>query len=206
MPLTMVPTTALDAVNVMLMSIGQAPVETITASGIKDVNICSLVLHNTSRAVQLDGWTFNTDYGFSISPNVNNRILVPADALSIDNTYPRDGDWVERYDTGFTARSMYDLINRTFNRTVALSCDIVRFYDFEQIPQAARNYISIRAARIFQAGAVASDVLFRFEQVDEMDALVSLRRTENRVGDRNMLAGPDNTNQIFQRRRNPRPF
>lgn len=203
MPLSLVPTTSLDAVNMMLMSIGQSPVETITASGIKDVNISSLVLHNTSRAVQLDGWTFNTDYNFAIAVNVNSRILVPANALTIDSL---EGDWVQRYDTTYSAMSMYDLINQTFARTTTLRCDIVRFFDFEQLPQAARNYIAVRAARIFQAGAVASDVLFRFEQVDEMDALVSLKRTENRVGDRNMLAGPDPTNQIFIRRRSPRPF
>lgn len=206
MSFTLTPQTTLDAVNQMLFSLGQSPVETITGTGIKDVAIATMILQNTTRAVLLDGWTFNTDYEFAITPNINDRILVPADCLSIDTSYAADGDWVQRYDTTHTAMSMYDLINQTFDRTTTLYCDIVRFYDFEQIPQAARNYIAIRAARIFQAGAVASDVLFRFEQVDEMDALTSLRRAENRVGDRNILQGPDSTNQIWQRRRNPRPF
>lgn len=202
--MSLVPITELDAVNMMLMSIGQSPVNTITATGIKDVNTAVLILENTSREVQTKGWTFNTDYAYEIAPNGNSRILVPSNALVIDPVNPGE-DFVQRYDEANAAMSMYDLNEQTFARTTNLSCDIIWFYAFEKIPQAARNYIATRAGRRFQTGAVGSDILFRFEQHHEDEMLATLMRSEGRVGDRNILkASNDFTAQIFHRRRNPR--
>jgi hypothetical protein len=204
MALTMTPQTELDAVNVMLMSIGQAPVSTVTDTGIKDVEIARQILHNTSREVQTKGWTFNTDYAYSISPTVDDRILVPSNCLSIDPVNSGE-DFVQRWDSDEEAMCMYDLHEQTFDRDTALEVDIVWFYEYEHLPQSARNYIGIKAARIFQAGAVASDVLFRFDQHHEQEALVTFMHEHSRVADRNILTGsPDFTAQIFQRRRNPR--
>jgi hypothetical protein len=186
------------------MSIGQSPVNTLVDTGIKDVEIARLILHQTSREVQTRGWTFNSDYAYEISPDENDRILVPSDCLHIDPV-SRGNDFVQRYDEDNSAMSMYDLNEQTFDRTTVLKVDIIWFVAFEKIPQAARNYIALKAARIFQAGAVASEVLFRFDQHHEDEALTTLSRGESRVGDRNMLStGHDFTSAIFHRRRNPR--
>lgn len=202
--MALVPITELDACNMMLMSIGQSPVNTITATGIKDVNTAVLVLENTSREVQNKGWTFNTDYAYAIAQNDDDRIVVPSNALHVDPVNPNE-DFVQRYDEAHSYMAMYDLVNQTFERTKPLSVDIVWFYGFEKIPQAARNYIAIRAARVFQAGAVGSDILFRFEQFHEDEALTTLMRAEGRSGDRNIFQNStDYTSQIFRRRRNPR--
>lgn len=201
--MALVPITELDACNMMLLSIGQSPVNTITGTGIKDVNTCVLILENTSRQVQTKGWTFNTDYAYSITPNGDDRIVVPSNVLHLDPRNPGE-DFVQRYDEANSYMAMYDLVDQTFDRTTPLLVDIVWFYAFEKIPQAARNYIALKAARIFQAGAVASDILFRFEQYEEDEALATLMRTEKRVGDRNLLnTAHDFTSQIFHRRRNP---
>lgn len=202
MALTLTPVTELDAVNMMLMSIGQSPVNTITATGIKDVEISQLILHNLSREIQDEGWDFNTDYSFSISPDGNNRILVPSNCLSIDPLYDSE-NWVQRYDLTNSAMSLYDIENQTFDRTEALLCNLTRFYDFEQIPQSARNYIAMRAGQKFQAGAISSELLFRFEQNDIDKARAILERNTNRNKDRNIFNSGDFTSQIFHRRRNP---
>ena len=59
--LTLTPQTELDAVNAMLLSIGQAPVSTLSVTGLKDVSFAQYILHSVSREVQLKGWEFNTD-------------------------------------------------------------------------------------------------------------------------------------------------
>jgi len=199
---TLVPVTELDAINMMLMSIGQSPVNTITSTGIKDVAIAELILHNTSRSIQSEGWAFNSDYAVDLAPDGNNRILVGSDVLHIDPVNPGE-DFVQRYDTANTAMSMYDLTNQTFDRLTDLSCDIIYFYNFEQIPQVARDYIALSAGQIFQAQAVSSELLFRFEEKDIQKALVRLMRAQARTKDRNFLNGTDFTNQIFHRRFNP---
>jgi hypothetical protein len=203
MALTLTPVTELDAINMMLMSIGQSPVNTVTSTGIKDVAVAQLILHNTSRSIQSEGWAFNTDYALDITPDGNDRILVPSNALHIDPVNPGE-DFVQRYDLANTAMSMYDLIDQTFDRTTDLSVDIIYFYEFEQIPQTARDYIALSAGQIFQAQAVSSELLFRFEEKDINKAQVRLMRSQSRVKDRNILNGTDFTNQIFHRRFNPR--
>jgi len=204
MALTLTPITELDAINMMLMSIGQSPVNTVDSTGIKDVAIAQLILHNTSRSVQSEGWAFNSDYALTLTPDGNDRYLVPANVMHIDPVSPGD-DWVQRYDLTNTAMSMYDLINQTFDANAAtMDVDAIYFYDFEQIPQTARDYIALRAGQIFQAGAISSELLFKFEQVDIDKARATFERSKSRVKDRNILYGsPDFTSQIFLRRRNP---
>lgn len=205
MPLTIQPMTELDAVNVSLMSIGQAPVNTLDASGIRDVNIAQLVLHNTMRAFLSEGWDFNTDYGYTLTPNGSDRIQLTDAMLSVDptNTYI---DYVERYDTSNDYRALWDLVNQTFDITDTVKCDIIWFYEFEQIPQAARDYIAVKATRQFQAGAVGSEILFRFSSIYEDELRANFMRTQTRRKDRNMMYQSVDpiTRAIFTRRHNPR--
>lgn len=202
MALTQTPVTELDAVNMMLMSIGQSPVNALDSTGIKDVEIARLWLHNTSREIQSKGWTFNQDFGVVLSPDGNSRILVGSNVLSIDPTYSNE-DWVQRYDVANTSQALWDLVNQTFTRTEDLKCDITYFYDFEYCPATFRNYCALLAAQRFQTGAISSELLFRFEQNEIDRAQVAFERENTRVGDRNILSGSDFTNQIFLRRRNP---
>ena len=57
-------TTELEAVNIMLSSIGEAPVNSLS-SGLVDAELAQTTLHNVSREVQAAGWSFNTEYNRS---------------------------------------------------------------------------------------------------------------------------------------------
>lgn len=203
MALTQTPLTELDAVNEILMSIGQSPVNSLDSTGIKDVETGRLRLHNTSREVQSQGWAFNTDYQYEISPDGNDRILIPSNALSLDPTYNRK-DFVWRYDSANDKSSLYDLNDQTFDITEKVKVDIIWFYEFEHLPPTARNYIALLAGQRFQSGIVGDELLYRFEQADVDRAEVAFKRAEGRARDINMLTGGDFTNTIFNRRRNPR--
>ena len=53
----------LDAVNMMLMTIGEYKVNDLdNLAGRSDAAIAKDILNNTSRAVQAKGWTFNMDF------------------------------------------------------------------------------------------------------------------------------------------------
>lgn len=202
MALTQTPVTELDAINLMLLSIGQSPVNSVDATGIKDVAIAQLWLHNTSREIQSKGWAFNQDFGYEIAPDGNSRVTVPSNALTIDPTYSSN-DWVVRYDEAYSALSMYNLVTQSFECTETLKFDVTWFYGFEKTPPTFRNYVGLLAGQRFQAGGLGSDLLFRFEQVDIDRALLAFERDQSRVTDRNILQGADFANQIFLRRRNP---
>src|SRR5688572_15100368 len=81
---SLIPQTELDAVNQMLMSIGQSPVNTLAVAGIKTVNIARLHLHNVSREVQTRGWNFNTDENYELAKDANGKIAMPSNVLSVD--------------------------------------------------------------------------------------------------------------------------
>jgi hypothetical protein len=76
-------TTELEAVNEMLMSIGQAPVNTLAVSGIKDVNIARARLQSQTRRVLSRGFNFNTDDNYTLTPDSDGIILIPNGTLKM---------------------------------------------------------------------------------------------------------------------------
>jgi len=196
---TFVPMTELDGVNMMLMSIGQAPLNTLS-SAIKDSEIARLTLHNSLREVLTKGWYFNTDEEYPIVPDGAGKINLPANALSID---PCDESqyFVERWDVAATAgRRLYDKENHTFVINQTVKVDISWFFEFEQIPQAARSYIAHYAGRIFQASQIGSELLYKFTKERELELLGELQCEQRRTSDTNMFAQNTVTGRIFQRR------
>lgn len=197
--------TKLDAVNLMLSSIGQTPVNTLDVQGIRDVAIAELTLDNVTREVLNRGWSFNTDNEWELAFTQDGEILVPAGVLWLDPVYHYQ-DFVVRDDNG--TLKLWDRENHTFdiqaNHQGPIKVNIIWAYDFEEIPNAARNYIAIRAARKFQANVIASDILYRFTAQDEADALTDLQRLENRTKDRNWFRSGADANLIATRIRNPR--
>ena len=76
--------TEIDAVNFILGAIGQAPVTTLEATN-PDVAIAYDVLINTSKEVQSEGWTYNTEYHYELVPDaVTKHIAVPSTMIYAD--------------------------------------------------------------------------------------------------------------------------
>ena len=201
MAFTLTPMTELDAVNMMLISIGQTPVNTLEVSGIRDVAIAQTILQNTAREIQGQGWWFNQETDYEVSPDGSGYVAVPVTAFHFD---PVDctHNYVPRDNSG--TMSLYDLTDKTFVITEdPLKVDVIWFFDFDEIPQAARNYIAVRAARRFQAYMVGSQILHEYTKEDEGIALTECKRLDLKSRDVNLLNDGSFTNQIFQRRRNP---
>lgn len=190
--------TKLDAVNQMLASIGQSPVNTITGTLPKDASKAIIALDTTLREVLNMGWSFNTDTDYPITPDLNGNILIPSNALWVDPV-DRHKDLVQRWNNG--TPMMYDRDERTFEFTEALDFDIIWAFDYEEIPQVARHYIAMRAGRIYQSQIVGSDLLFQFTAQHEAEAHAALKRLEKRTKRYNIL---DNNHQAERRFNMPR--
>lgn len=199
--LEMAPETELDAVNTMLASIGQSPINTLQDEGLIDASICHGILHKTNRAVQTIGWFFNREEGVKLTPDSNQRIAIPRNAMSI-NPSARYHNFTQRRDPDDKTLYMYDLDNHTFKmpNSGAIQFDLVYFFPFEDIPQAARSYIAVRAGRVFQQGFMGDELLFRFERQDEVQALYALKKENTRTNRANILRPSNATNSIYQRR------
>ena len=185
------PTTTTEAINTMLTSIGEQPVtDEINLAGLSDASIASQILRNVSRAVQSRGWIFNTDLDVVMAPNNAGRFPIPKHVIRVDTTSrlrTSTKDIVER--AGF----LYDRQNNTdvFQDVTGIKVNQIKLLKFEELPEPARRYISIRAARIFHDRVVGSGELHRFFQEDEMQAWTTLLEYEGDVADYNIFDNYD---------------
>ena len=175
----------LEAVNLMLMTIGEYKVNDLTnLAGRSDAAIARDILTNTSRQVQSKGWTFNTTFDVVMKPKANQMIELDGDVLRIDTTNTvREStkDIVER------ANKLYDRQNNTFLFTENVTVDYVQYFTFQDLPEAARRYIAIKSARIFHDRVVGTGELHRFFQEDAAQAWTELLEYESNVGDYNIF-------------------
>jgi hypothetical protein len=170
--------TELEAVNVLLTTIGEAPVNTLDGNQVTDVSIANQVLNEVSREVQAQGWHFNTEDGVKLSPDVFNQVLVPADIARIDtddyNVVQREG-------------KLFNLDERTYTFTSAVKATIVYYQDFLVLPETAKKYITTRAARIYSDRMLNSETIHKMIARDEQKALIDLRAFEGDTADFNMM-------------------
>lgn len=187
------PMSELDAVNMMLLSIGQAPVNTLDITGIKDVSFARLMLHNTSRQVQARGWWFNRELKYKLTPDVNKFIFFPDNVLEIAHT-EGTRDLVERN------RQLYDRDEHKFTFDEPVEVNIVWFLAFASLPQIARDYIATRAARVFQTQIVGSQILYQYTKEMEMEAGAIMTQQDLRAKRLNAFSVPTRVNRIIHRR------
>ena len=196
-----VPQTELDAVNQILLSIGQSPVNTLAVSNIKDVNIARLVLHNTLREVLTRGWDFNSDDDYTLAKDIDGKVAIPSNALKIDPVR-KDKRYVERMDSVGNTRRFYDKDSHTFVINEDVKVEVVWFFPFEELPQAARAHIAHKAGRIFQASAVGSRILYEYTKERELETLAEMERSHNQTEDANFFSANTAASNIFWRDRN----
>lgn len=177
------PTTELEALNTMLSTIGESPVNTVDDSGMVDAVIARQILRATSREVQSRGWHFNTEKAYPLQPDDQGQLNLPATILRAD-TVETDSD----IDVVVRGTRLYDRRNHTYVFNKGVKVDAVILLPFDELPEAARWYITVRAARIYQERVVGSDTLSSFNQQDELRALVVLQETEADNADYNILS------------------
>ena len=167
----------------MLTVIGESPVNRVDDTGLVDAVIAKNILDETSRAVQTRGWSWNRDTGVTLVPTypLPGDILVPTNTLSVDASDP-SLRIVQR------GTRLWDRDRQTFNFTSPITVDITRLLAFEEMPQAARNYIMVSSARIFQDRVVGSERLSGFNKKDEDRAYAALRAEEAKVSGYNFNA------------------
>lgn len=190
-------TTELDAINIMLGTIGEAPINSLeAATGVVDAVTARSILNEVSVQVQEEGWHFNTEYEFMLTPELSTKeIYVPPNVIEVDaSKYDRND-----IDVAIRGNRLYDRKNKTFQFQQDIKADLTVLLEFNELPQAARHYITIRAARVFQQRVVGSDTLGSFTEADEARGLRAMRRYEARTADYNILTGNYSVMRVIDR-------
>ena len=146
-----VPLSKLDAVNQLLAFIGEDSVSTIPTSGVSDATIAAATIDAALLEVLTAGLQCNVDRKYPLSPNIYGRVLVPANVLNLDGHYASD-DFTQRGDSG--VMYVYDKTNMTYTFTGTIYCDITWWFDFANLPQHVRDFITKKALVEFEVEAM----------------------------------------------------
>ncbi|MEL6980034.1 MAG: hypothetical protein AAGM38_15315 [Pseudomonadota bacterium] len=197
--MTLIPTSELEAVNLMLATIGESPVSTLTQSGQVDAVIAHQTLSETAIDVQSRGWRFNTDKAYPLkrAGAAPFHISAPPNAARIDLVGGH-----QTLDVTVRAGKLWDRRRHSFSFPdhPELKADIVWLLPFDELPQAARRYIAVKAARIFQDRVVGSSTLNRFTRRDEEMAEAGLRKFEAKTAKRSVLNASWAVMRVLDRR------
>lgn len=174
-------TSELEAINLMLEAAEEAPVTSLALAGLYPLDKAKAILSEASRTVQSVGWKFNTEYDFPLTRAGDNTVSLPGNTLRFDPEYALGTNPVQR------GLRLYDAYAHSYVFSKDVKGDIVFLLPWDELPQPARNYIAIRAARSFQGRSSVSESAYRYTAEDEQAALLALSDHEAEVGDHNML-------------------
>lgn len=142
-------TTELMAVNDILTSLGEIPVDTLAVATNSDAAIAYDTLIQVKTEVEQMGWWFNSIKNVSYAPT-GGQIPVPANVLSLKQS---SGSYASPGESKYLVEKdgyVYDIVANTNNFASSVKLDVIVSTDFENLPEVARRYITIRAARIAQ--------------------------------------------------------
>ena len=173
----------LPAVNEILASVGQAPVTTLDQTN-PDVAIAYDTLINVSREVQAEGWTFNTEEFYPMTPDANGEIPIANNILQIDLHAEKDN----KYESVRRDGKLYEKINHTYDWTTltgwdTVRCDIVWFFDWVDLPRPMQDYIVAKTAAIVSSRIVGDRAQFQILSQRELDLRAKVMEYECNQGD-----------------------
>ena len=187
--------TELDAINTMLTTIGESPVNSVNAST-ADTRIAQLILGEVDRATQIKGWNCNTEKEVNLTRNGSNEIVLANNVVRVDvsrQEYP-DVEVVQR------GNRLYDKKNKTFVFSKNLKGEVVYLLPFADLPEQARYYIVVRSARLFQQRMIGDATGSAFSAEEETTALMALQDSEDETADHNIFNNYDVAKVIAHRR------
>lgn len=192
-------TQELPAVNEILASVGQAPVTTLDQTN-PDVAIAYNTLQQVTREVQAEGWSFNTEYHYEMTPDTNDEILVPNNMLQIDLT--ENASNMEK-DAVVRSGKLYDRFNHTYKFTdPTVEVDIIWQFDWVDIPKPIQNFITARAATLVSSRIIGDPNQYQILQQQEAYTRSLAMEYDTRQQDLSFFGVPTgqakNTYQSFQ--------
>lgn len=181
-------TTLVDAVNVLLLNIGEAPVNTLSNEQVGESRVALQTIREYHREGQLRGWCWNSedDYPFQ-KDTLTGEIVVPENIVRwTPNIY--------LYQRRFSLRGqkVYDNERRSTVMEPAMGeiqASIVSLLSWEESPEPYNRWTTVRAARVFAARVVGNDATVKYTMKDEMDAMAELQRMELENSEYNILTG-----------------
>ena len=154
-----------------------------------DVAIALNTLREVSREVQAEGWSFNTEYDYKITPDNNNEIKIADDVLQMDlnQGYPEN---IEK-EAIFRGGKLYDKKKHSYEWTAEhVYVDIVWEFTWENIPAPIQAHITARAAAIVSSRIIGDPNQYQILQQKEAVTRSQAMEYECNQGDYTFFGSP----------------
>jgi len=172
------------AINECLQVIGEQTIEgDLSIVGIYEAEQADALIETTKEELLSEGWSFNSDSDWTLSPDTDNYIVVPPSALRVDpsdeksNYIRKDG-------------KLYNKDTRTYKFENSVDCDVVWNIEFDEIPSIMQKYIVLKAARLLYQRFVGDTDMLTILVRDEQEARTRVDMHEDDVNDYNIFDNP----------------
>ena len=163
--------TELDAVNNIIGTIGESPIDTLDDLSNVDAINALRILRDNSRREQARGWSFNIIPELTLNPDATtNRIPWNSNYLSLKGL---NDEKLVRKDT-----FIIDLKTNTREFFAPITAEAVILMPFDELPEAMRNYIIAKACFQFQSRYFGDDSLSKISQSEIQEAWQYLQEYE----------------------------
>ena len=186
--------TELSAVNSILGAIGQSPLTSLNFEN-PEVGFVYNLLRDANIDIQNEGWHFNTEKHVDYIPDsTTNKIAIGNDILKLDVT----NGWTHRqYDVVKRNGYLYDKYDHTDLwddlPDDGISLDVVKLYNYEDIPSVFKRYIIYRASRMAATQLVGNPQLTQLLAQQENLARAACMEYECNQGNPSMFGFPEDT-------------
>lgn len=141
-PTTFDTETELSAVNSILGSIGQAPVQQLEFEN-PEVSFIYNLLSECDVDVQNEGWVFNREENYTLLPDSNGYIQIPENVLRLDVS---DGQVWRTTDVVKRNGRLYDKLTHSDVFEGPIRLDFVWRFRFTDLPSVFKRYITLKTA------------------------------------------------------------
>jgi hypothetical protein len=178
-------TTLLQAVNIVLMNIGEQPVSTLEDQQVLEARNAEVTILEFHKEGQTRGWSWNSERAYPFARSSSGEITLPPNVISWQ---PDPYEFQHRYQ--LRGVRVYDKEARSYQIGIPeLKADVVWLLPWDECPEAFNRYALIRAARVFSARTIGDVNGVQYTVADEQQALIELLRVENIQEAPNMITG-----------------
>ena len=159
-----------------------------------DVAIALSTLREVSREVQSEGWTFNKEFDYKLTPDSNKNIVIADSMLQVDLNISSKRFNNRQYDSVNRNGKLYDRIKHTDQWDDSVYADILWYFEWEFIPDPIQAFIVARAAAIFSSRTVGDPNQYQMLQQKEAFARAMAMEYECNQGDFSFFGEPQGEN------------
>ena len=160
-----------------------------------DVAIALNTLREVSREVQSEGWTYNKEFDYELTPDSNDEIIIPDNMLQVDLNISSKRSGNRQFDSIIRGGKLYDRIKHSYKWTdESVYVDVLWYFEWEHIPDVVQAYIVARAATIVSSRIIGDGNQYQMLQQKEAYTRAMALEYECNQGDYSFFGEPQGEN------------